>query len=364
MDVISFARGAPSPELIPARLLAECAAAAAEREGAGIFGYGVAGGYGPLREWVAERHGVRPGRVVLTVGGLLGFVLYTGALLERRPGRVLVEGPSYDRTLKIVAGSGAELVPLSMDDEGLDPDALEVELRARAEPPSFLYTIPTFQNPSGRTLSAERRRRLAEIALEHELPVLEDDPYGLVRFEGEAPPTLHSLEGGRLVTYASSFSKTVAPGLRTGYFVLPEDEVAPFEERAASAYISPPTFPQATIAEFIAGGHFDPNLEAVRSGLRARRDAMLGALGRSLGEQATWSHPEGGYFLWLDLGAGGDTSELLGRAQAAGVAFVRGADFFPNASGLGSGSARLAFSFESPERITRGVEILAGLVGL
>jgi DNA-binding transcriptional MocR family regulator len=145
--------------------------------------------------------------------------------------------------------------------------------------------------------------------------------------------------------------------------VLPEDEVAAFEERAASAYISPPTFPQATIAEFIAGGHFGPNLEAVRSGLRARRDAMLGALERDLGGQASWSHPEGGYFLWLDLGAGGDTSELLGRAQAAGVAFVRGADFFPNASGLGSGSARLAFSFESPERITRGVEILAGLVG-
>jgi DNA-binding transcriptional MocR family regulator len=362
VDAISFARGAPSPDLIPARTLAECAAAAAEREGAGVFGYGVAGGYGPLREWVAERHGVAAGRVVLTVGGLLGFVLYTAAQLERRPGRVLVEGPSYDRTLKIVAGTGAELVPLQMDEEGLDPDALEAELRARAEPASFLYTIPTFQNPSGRTLSADRRRRIAEIAGEHGLPVLEDDPYGLVRFEGQAQPTLHSLEGGRLVTYASSFSKTVAPGLRTGYFVLPEGEVAGLEERAASAYIAPPAFPQATIAEFIARGHFEPNLDTVRAGLRARRDAMVGELERSLGGRASWSQPEGGYFLWLDLGAGAETAELLGRAQAEGVAFVRGSDFFPNGSGLGAGTARLAFSFESPERIARGVQILAALV--
>lgn len=362
MDPISFARGAPSPDLIPARTLAECAAAVAEREGARVFGYGVAGGYGPLREWVAERHGVGPGRVVLTVGGLLGFVLYATELLERRPGRVLVEGPSYDRTLKVVTGRGAEVVPLPMDEEGLDPDALDVELRARREPPSFLYTIPTFQNPSGRTLSAERRRLIAEIAAEHALPVLEDDPYSLVRFEGKATPSLHELEGGHLVTYASSFSKTVAPGLRTGYFVLPEGEVGAFEARAASAYIAPPAFPQATIAEFIARGHFDPNLEVVRAGLRDRRDAMLGALENTLAGRASWSHPEGGYFVWLDLGSATDASELLPRAEADGVVFVRGSDFFPSGSGLGVGAARLAFSFETPERITRGVGMLARLV--
>jgi DNA-binding transcriptional MocR family regulator len=364
MDPISFARGAPSPELIPAHALAECAAAVAEREGAAVFGYGVAGGYGPLREWVAQRHGVTPGRVVLTVGGLLGFVLFASELGERRAGRVLVEGPSYDRTLKIVAGRGVEVVALAMDEEGLDPDALAAELRSRREPPSFLYTIPTFQNPSGRTLSAERRRRIAEIAAEHELPVLEDDPYSLVRFEGDAPPSLHELEGGRLVTYASSFSKTVAPGLRTGYFVLPQGDVGAFETRAASAYIAPPAFPQATIAEFIAQGRFEPNLEVVRAGLRARRDAMLGTLEATLGDCAAWSHPEGGYFVWLDLGASTDVPELLPRAEAEGVAFVRGSDFFPSGSGLGRGAARLAFSFESPDRIRAGIEILAGLVSV
>lgn len=360
---ISLARGAPGPDLIPAEQLAECAYAVARREGAKVFSYGPGGGYAPLREWVAARHGVDPGRVVLTVGGLLGFVLYAAELLERRPGRVLVEAPSYDRPLKVLEREGAEVVALAMDEEGLDPDALEAELRARPDPPSFLYTIPTFQNPSGRTLSAERRRRIAEIASSHGLPVLEDDPYGLVRYEGDAPPTLHALEGGALVTYTSSFSKTVAPGLRTGYFVLPSADAAAFEARAASTYISPPFFAQATITEFVGRGHFEPNLASVCTSLRARRDAMLEALSRGFPETASWSHPEGGYFLWVDFGEGVDASELAARAGREGVTFVRGPDFFPAGTGLGGTSARLAFSFELPERIAQGIAVLSELLG-
>jgi 2-aminoadipate transaminase len=255
---ISLARGAPAPELIPTDELADCAHEVAKRDGARVFAYGPGGGYAPLREWVAERHGVSPERVVLTVGGLQGFAFYAAEQLARRPGRVLVESPSYDRPLKILAREGAEIVALEMDEEGLDPDALEVELRRDRERPSFLYTIPTFQNPSGRTLSPERRARLVDIAREHELAVLEDDPYGLVRFEGEAPATLLDLERGLLVTYTSSFSKTVAPGVRTGYFVLPEADASAFEERAVSTYITPPLLPQATVAEFIARGRFEP----------------------------------------------------------------------------------------------------------
>ena len=154
---ISFARGAPAPDLIPADELADCAHDVARQDGARVFAYGPGSGYAPLREWVAERHGVAPERVVLTVGGLQGFVFYAAEQLARRPGRVLVEAPSYDRPLKVLAREGVEIVALPMDDEGLDPDALDAELRARTEPPSFLYTIPTFQNPSGRTLSNERR---------------------------------------------------------------------------------------------------------------------------------------------------------------------------------------------------------------
>ena len=359
---ISFARGAPAPELIPVAELAECAYAVAQRDGPRIFSYGPGGGYGPLREWVAERHGVDQGRVVLTVGGLLGFVLYVGEALARRPGRVLVEGPTYDRPLKILARQGAEIVVVRMDDEGLDPDALEAELCRRPEPPSFLYTIPTFQNPSGRTLSRERRRRLVEIAAIHDLPVLEDDPYSLVRYEGEPPASLHELEGGNLVTYTSSFSKTVAPGLRTGYFVLPEAEARAFEERAVSTYIAPPFLAQATAAEYIARGHFEPNLDHVRAELRTRRDSMLDALDRSFPQSASWSQPEGGYFVWLDLGEGENASELAARAEAESVAIVRGEDFFPRGSGVGVSSARLAFSYETPERIDEGIERLATLL--
>ncbi len=357
---ISFARGAPAPDLIPAEELADCAHEVARRDGAKVFAYGPGGGYAPLREWIADRHDVPVEHVVLTVGGLQGFVFYAAEQLARRPGRVLVEAPTYDRPLKVLAREGVDVVALPMDDEGLDPDALEAELRSRSDSPSFLYTIPTFQNPSGRTLSRDRRISLVEIARAHDLAVLEDDPYGLVRFEGDAPPSLLELEGGTLVTYTSSFSKTVAPGVRTGYFVLPDGDAAGFEERAVSTYISPPFLPEAIVWEFIRRGRFEPNLAHVRDALQARRDAMLEALARHFADGAAWSAPEGGYFVWLDLD-GTETGALASRAEAAGVAFVPGAAFFPRASGLGASSARLAFSYETPERIADGLGLLASL---
>ena len=359
MTAISFARGAPSPECLDPELVAECAAAALERDGRTILSYGTGGGYGPLRELLAERHGVDPGRVFLTTGGLQGFVFYAAAQLELRPGRVLVEGPTYDRPLKILRRQGAEVVALPMDDEGLDPDALEAEL-ARGGDVSFLYTIPTFQNPSGRTLGNERRRRIAELARAHDLAVLEDDPYGLVRYEGEVPAWLHTLEGGERVTFTSSFSKTVAPGLRVGWFVVPEAMRAAYDDRAVSTYISPPLLSQAIVFEVHARGRFEPNLERIRDLLRVQRDAMLTALESEIGGRATWSHPQGGYFLWLDFGDGVDAGELLGRSTEAGVTFVRGADFYPGTGG--ESAARLAFSYEPPERIANGIRLLAGLL--
>ena len=361
MAPISFARGAPAPDCLDPGLIADCARAALERDGTAILSYGSGGGYGPLRELLGERHGVPAGRVTITSGGLQGFVFYAAELLARRPGRVLVEGPTYDRPLKILAQEGAEVVALPLDDEGLDPDALEQEL-GRGGDVSFLYTIPTFQNPSGRTLSTDRRRRIVELARAHGLPVLEDDPYGLVRYDGEAPPSLHELDGGGLVTYTSSFSKTVAPGVRDGWFVLPEGLAAGFEERAVSTYISPPFLSQAAVHELIARGAFEPNLARIVGLLRARRDAMLGALERGLGGTgARWSEPEGGYFVWLDLPAGIDAASLLERATDVGVSFVRGRDFFPEGAS-GASSARLAFSYESPERISEGVALLTDLL--
>jgi 2-aminoadipate transaminase len=358
MTTISFARGAPAPECLDAVALAECARDALLRDPA-VLGSGPAGGYAPRREGLAERHGVEPARVALTNGSLQGFLFYARALLAERGGRVLVEAPTYDRPLKLLAELGVEVEALPQDEDGLDPDALEAALaRGRA---AFLYTIPTFQNPSGRTLAEERRRRLVELARAHGLPVLEDDPYGLVRYEGDPPPLLFDLEGGELVTYTSSFSKTVAPGLRVGYFVLPEALVARFEDTAVSTYITPALLGEATVWELVRRGGFEPNLERVRGLLRARRDAMLTALERELGTTARWSRPKGGYFLWVDFAEEVDAAELLVRSTAAGVPFVRGADFFPGGAG-GRSSARLAFSFASPEEIGEGVARLAELL--
>jgi 2-aminoadipate transaminase len=357
VETISFARGVPAPDCLPVEELADCARACIANDGQVVLSYGSAGGYGPLREWIGARHGVDPSRVLLTNGSLQGFVFLAQRFAGRR---VLVERPTYDRPLKVLAELGSEVVTLEVDDEGLDPDALERELR-RGLPPAFLYTIPTFQNPSGRTLSAERRRRVVELALEHDLLVLEDDPYGLVRFEGEPLPTLLELAAAaagdtRSFIYSSSFSKTVAPGLRVGYFLLPAELERELEAAAVATYITPALLGQATVHEFLRRGNLEPNLERVRSLLRVRRDAMLAALDREL-PQARWSRPEGGYFLWLELAEHTDAARLLQRAEASGVTFVRGSDF-----GGDPNTARLAYSFVSPAEIDEGVARLAACV--
>jgi 2-aminoadipate transaminase len=352
--VISFARGVPAPECLAVEELADCARAALERDGRTILSYGPGGGYGPLREWLAERHGVEPSRVVITSGSLQGFVFLAEQLV--RPGaRVLVEAPTYDRPLKILTRLGAEIVTVPMDEEGLIPDELPEGDFA------FLYTIPTFQNPSGRTLSVERRRRLAELARERELLVLEDDPYGLVRYDGEPLSSVFELADGDRIAYCSSFSKTVAPGLRVGWFVLPAQLAQEVEAFAVATYISPPYLSQATVLEFARRGSFEPNLERVNGLLRERRDALLEALERDLPADATWTRPDGGYFVWLDLPSGPSAAELLVQAEEAGVTFVKGTDFFPAGRG-GERSLRLAFSFVSPDEIAEGVSVLGGLV--
>src|SRR5438874_10892566 len=354
MAPISFARGIPAPECLPVSELADCARAAIERDGASVLSYGPGGGYAPLREWIAARHGVEPSRVVVTSGSLQGFAFLAEQLV--RPGtRVLVEAPTYDRPLKILARLGTEVVGVPMDNDGLIPDELPEGDFA------FLYTIPTFQNPSGRTLSLERRHRLAELARERHLLVLEDDPPGRVRYAGDPLPSVFELAEGEQIAYCSSFSKTVAPGLRVGWFVLPAQLAAEIEALAVSTYISPPYLTQATVLEFLRRDSFGPNLERVNGLLRARRDAMLGALPRELPEDATWTRPDGGYFVWVDLPSGPPAAELLVEAEGAGVTFVRGRDFFAGGRG-GERALRLAFSFVSPDEIGEGVARLGGLV--
>src|SRR5437868_1820889 len=235
MAMISFARGVPAPECLPDQELAECARAALERDGRTILSYGPSPGYAPLRERIAAGHGVDPSRVFITNGSLQGFVFLAQRLAAGK--RVLVERPTYDRPLKILRELGADVVALDQDEDGLDPDLVERALH-NGDKPAFLYLIPTFQNPSGRTLDLERRRRIVELAREHDLLVLEDDPYGLVRFDGEPLPSLFELSSGE-IAYSSSFSKTIAPGLRVGWFVLPEKLEQEIELTATSTYITP-----------------------------------------------------------------------------------------------------------------------------
>jgi len=351
MSSISFARGVPAPECLPVEALAECAEAALRRDGRTILSYGPSPGYAPLRERIAARHGVEPSRIFLTNGSLQGFVFLAERLASGK--RVLVERPTYDRPLKILRELGAEVVALDCDDDGLDPDALQHALE-NGSAPAFLYLIPTFQNPSGRTLGADRRRRVVELAREHDLLVLEDDPYGLVRFDGEPLPSLFELSDG-YTAYSSSFSKTIAPGLRVGWFVLPDALAREIEATATSTYITPVLLGQATVNEFFERGLFEANLERVRGLLGARRDRMLAALDAELPGVRT-TRPDGGYFLWLELD-GVDAADLLVRAEAAGVTFVKGTDF-----GGPPESLRLAYSFVSLDEISDGVARLASLL--
>ena len=348
MATISFARGVPAPECLPVAELADCARSVIERDGTTVLSYGPSPGYRPLVEWLAERHAVDPARIFVTNGSLQGFVFLAQRLAPGR--RVLVERPTYDRPLKILRELGAEIVPIACDDDGLDPDALEQELEAGDA--AFLYLIPTFQNPSGRTLPLDRRRRIVELARRAMgCSCSRTTRTGSCASKASRCRRCSSCRADE-TAYSSSFSKTIAPGLRVGWFVLPEALAAEIAATATGTYITPVLLGQATVYEFIARGLFEPNLERVRGLLGARRDAMLAALDAKLpGCEA--SRPEGGYFVWLS-GSGVDSGELLQRAEQAGVTFVNGTDF-----GGDPDSLRLAYSFVSPAEIADGVDRLA-----
>jgi DNA-binding transcriptional MocR family regulator len=352
---ISFARGMPGPDLLPIEEFAGCASAALERDGATALNYGPPGGYPPLRNWIAEKHAVDPGRVLVTNGSLQGFS-FVARYLVKQGSRFFVEAPCYDRSLSILRRIGAEVEQIELAEDGLDVDSLAASLRAG----DVVYTIPTFQNPSGRTLSRANRTRLLELARERGALVFEDDPYGELRFDGEPLPRLLELADGGEVLFLSSFSKTVAPGIRTGYVILPEALVPEIEALVLENYVSPAIFVEAALHDFVTNGRYEPNLDRVRDGLHLRRDTMFAALEEEMPEGTTWSEPEGGYFLWLDLPAGVRGDELLARAGDEDVTFIKGSDFFFH--GGGDESARLAFSFATPQEIEEGIVRLGRLV--
>lgn len=348
-DIISFARGAPAPEALNEDLVSSCAASALATDGKRVLAYGDGRGYPPLRELLAEQHGVRPEQVFVTNGSLQGFVFLLEEVLERGD-LVAVEAPTYDRALLQLQRRGIRVLPVPVDDDGLSVDALAEECRSGSVP-RMLYTIPNFQNPSGATLSRQRRGELLELCERYGILVLEDDPYGRLRFEGEPIPGLFEEAGVDRVMFTSSFSKTVAPGLRVGYLVMPTEHVARIAKIANDTYISPSLVAQGAIHRLVSDGYLDENIQRVTELMRVRRNAMVAGL-EHMPDGTRCTPPNGGFFLWLELPEGRSATELFEPAREAGVVYVRGSDCFLEG---GEQSLRLAYSGVGVEEIREGM---------
>lgn len=372
-EVISFAGGMPAPELFP---LAEFEAAAQEviaETGALALQYSASEGYGPLREMIARhttRYGIEatPDNVLITTGSQQALDLI-GKLLINPGDRILVEAPTYLGALQAFNVFGADYVSVPTDDDGLCTDELESALRSG---PKFMYILPNFQNPAGVTLTLERRKTLVRLADKYGIPIIEDDPYGQLRYEGEHLPPLLALDretrgmrydnGYRLgnVIYLSSFSKTLAPGLRLGWMVAPAEVIAKLVQLKQGADLHTSTLTQMLAFAVARGGFLDQHIHHLREVYRERRDVMLAALAEHFPATTgvMWTHPAGGLFLWLRLPEGLDAAVLLEAALRENVAFVPGHAFFP-AGEAGRRFCRLNFSNARPEMIREGVARLA-----
>jgi len=356
MALIPFTRGAPSLDIIDSAGIAAAAQRAFAADPGGTFGYGTAGGYAPLREWIAEQHGADVDQVLVTNGSMQADAFLFELLVS--PGdRVVVEAPTYDRTLLNLRQRGADVRPIELETDGIDVDALAALLDEGVRP-RLAHIIPNFQNPAGYTLSALKRARLLALAAEHGFTLFEDDPYIAIRFEGEPLPTMLSQDTAGSVVYASSFSKTVCPGVRCGYLVGPRNVIRDVITLATTTYISPNMVSQSIINEFCRSGRLEQSVATVRTALRERRDALVAALRRELPE-ARFTPPQGGYFMWVELPAGVVVDELAVAAEERGVAFVKGSDFLLDG---GQHAVRLAYSGLQPEQIDEGVTRLAAAV--
>lgn len=358
---ISFASGLPDPSLFPIDRLREITDAVLTRDGRAALQYGAAEGFGPLRELVAEilrRRGLpaTPEHVLITNGSQQALDLAARALLD--PGdRVAIESPSYLAAIQVFDCCDAEYVTVPMDGEGMVAAELPRVLERR---PKLLYTLPNFQNPTGLTLSLERRRQVAEAALSAGVAVLEDDAYYDLRYEGGALPPVAALASNSWAIYTGTFSKTVAPGLRVGYLYADPSFVARLAQLKQLTDLQAGSLSQRVVYEYCAGGHLEPGIEALRGSYRARRDAMLCALEEHLSGIVPWTRPNGGMFVWLALPEGREAGEVLRRAMERRVAFVPGATFHPD--GRGANTFRLNFVSATEERIREGLRILAEVV--
>jgi DNA-binding transcriptional MocR family regulator len=349
---ISFARGAPSLDIVDVEGLKAAAQAAFTSDPGGLTAYGTSVGYLPLRRWIAEKQGVAPENVVVTNGSMQADAFLFDALVAGGD-TVVVELPTYDRTLLSLRQRGADVRMVELEPDGIDVAALERVLVAGARP-KLAHIIPNFQNPAGHTLSLAKREQLLELAREHDFIVFEDDPYVELRFSGERLPTMVSMEPAQVV-YASSFSKTVAPGIRVGYLVGPRHLIAQIEKLATGAYISPNMVAQGIVNQFARSGALERSIETVKQALGERVDALASALEQELPD-ARFLKPEGGYFMWVELPRGTDVDALFEAAKQRGVQFVKGSDFV--LEGYDS-ALRLAYSGVTTSEIEEGIARLA-----
>jgi 2-aminoadipate transaminase len=352
-DTISFARGAPSVDIVDVEGLKAAAASAFASDPGGMTAYGTSVGYLPLRAWIADRHQVEPSQVLVTNGSMQADAFLFDALVE--PGdAVVVERPTYDRTLLSLRTRGADVRMVELEPDGIDVDALSA-LLADGLAPKLAHIIPNFQNPAGHTLSRAKRDALLALAQEHGFTIFEDDPYVALRFSGKALPTMLSLDQSESVVYASSFSKTVCPGIRVGYLVGTAGVIGDIAKLATETYISPNMVAQSIVHQFCISGAIERSIETVRSALAERVQTLSRALERELPD-AEFIAPEGGYFMWVTFPEGTDVNALFKAAAERGVSFVRGTDFL---LGGGENTLRLAYAGVTPEEIDEGVSRLA-----
>jgi 2-aminoadipate transaminase len=355
-QIINLTRGMPPVEVFPTEDLVRCGEAALRQDPSVLLQYGRSPGYAPLREWLGQQYDVGPEQVLIGNSSLEIFSFITQTLL--RPGdRVFVESPSYDRSITLLRRAGAQVVGITLEDDGMDMAVLEEELKQG--PPTLMYLITDFHNPMGITTSLEKRRRLAATAEEYGFWIVEDSPYRALRYRGQDVPTLWSLAPGR-VLYMSSFSKVLAPGLRLGYVAGSREVIATLVEWAVDSYIGPVFPTQGMVHEYCRRGLLEFNIERLKGVYYPRLQAALTALEKHI-PQATWTRPEGGFYVGVTLPEGIEMASLLARAMKAGLRLSDGRGFFPNSSD-GDRFLRIPFSSVTIEEVGEGISRLASIL--
>jgi 2-aminoadipate transaminase len=362
-DIISFAGGLPAPEVFPIKEFKEACIRVLDQAGPQALQYGATEGFTPLREMIArhtEKYGIEitADNIMITSGSQQALDLI-GKVFINCGDHILVESPTYLGALQAWNAYGAEYITVRSDEHGMVTDELEAALRSG---PKFIYVLPNFQNPTGTTLPMERRKRLVELADRYGVPIIEDDPYGQLRFEGEHLPSVALMDNqlrsqaacySGNVIYLSTFSKILAPGIRLAWVIAPTEVIRKLVQAKQGADLHTATFNQMVAHEVGHGGFLDKHVLTIRKVYKERRDTMLDSLEEHMPEGVKWTHPEGGLFLWATLPSNLDSAEILKDAITQKVAYVPGGSFHPN--GGGQNTIRFNFSYCRPDIINEGI---------